>query len=144
MLEGTLVAVPVRLGGILPILHVGILSPDQGPDGRRTILHNSRRYGQCVETLAADFLYGQTGRAVLLGYPGCLPPGAVVERARERLGAPYRTATYNCEHYAADCHGIAIASPQWLAWQRALVRVCLDPWGRQAPTHLKQHSFEVP
>ncbi len=129
-MPGRVVGVPIRLGHVLPILHVGILSTRTDPRGYPLVCHASRRYGETVESTLDDFLYDASGRLRLLGYPGPLTPDRVVRRAQSALGVAYDVRRRNCEHYVLFAHGLAPWSPQWVSWRETLYSVCLDPWGR--------------
>ena len=103
-IPGTIVAVAVG-----PVEHVGILA-GQTPDGRLTVISNSRRAGGVVEEPIDSFAGGAKVR--VLSYPGILAPAAVVWRARSRLGQRWNLFNWNCEHFVRWVHGLKPTSPQ--------------------------------
>jgi hypothetical protein len=98
---GDVVGIPYR-----GVCHTGIVS-HVGEAGDVRVIHKSKRRGRVAEESLAVF---SAGRAVeRLGYPGALPPGKVVERARARLGEPWSYRD-NCQRFCASVHGAAFRS----------------------------------
>jgi len=93
--------------------HVGMLG-DRLVNGERTVIAFSARAGGFEELPLSQFA---GGRPVTLGdYPGCLPPGVVMQRARSRQRQAYSWFTFNCEHFVRYAHGVAVESPQLRQW----------------------------
>lgn len=101
---GTIVSVPF----LLFFRHVGIVS-DRWHDGAPMVIANAPSQG-VREVPLTDFADGQEVRVE--GYPGPLPPGAVLARARALIETPYQTLSWNCEHFVAHVHGLPPNSPQ--------------------------------
>jgi hypothetical protein len=117
--------VPVPIGGVVgvPVAtrigrvdHRGIVTDRYGADGEPTILHASDLYGHVVETTATEFVQKAVGPVRFVSYPGGLPPGEVLHRARAKLGTKYRALTANCEHFTTGVHGLPPDSPQIRGW----------------------------
>jgi hypothetical protein len=124
---GEVVCLPLFAYGVVPVIHVGVLSDRRGADGQPTIVHASAVYGEVLETTARAFLGGRARtRLSVAGFPGALAPEEVVERARARLGRAYDARRYNCEHFVAECHALEFGSPQM---RSLLVQRSTDPWG---------------
>lgn len=100
LLPGDVVAIPYR-----GVQHTGIVSHAAPGDVR--IIHKSKSRGRVVEDTVAGFSGGAPVSRV--GYPGKLPPEAVVERARARLGERW-THRRNCQHFVAGVHGAPFRS----------------------------------
>lgn len=125
---GTVVGVPTRIYGVLPVEHVGLLAGFL-PDGEPRILHASRYYGLAVETSLAGFCHAAVGLPRALGYPSTLPADLVLLRARRLLGQKYDWRRNNCEHFVCEAHDLPRRSPQWDAWRERLAPVRPNPWG---------------
>jgi hypothetical protein len=116
-----LLDVAVPIGGIVAaevvtpwgrVHHKGIVADTYGGDGQPRIVHASNFVGAVVETDASEFLLRAVGPVYFVGYPGELPPGEVLRRARARLGEPYRMLRANCEHFVTGVHGLEPTSSQ--------------------------------
>jgi hypothetical protein len=88
--------------------HRGIVS-DQWWAGKPKVISNSLHYG-VVEQPWDDFAQGQDVQVE--GYPGRLPSGEVLNRARSRLGADYNLTAFNCDHLVNEAHGLLVESEQ--------------------------------
>ena len=109
--RGVIVSIPVttRVG---VVAHKGILADCLGPDKFPTVIHNAKAYGdQVVETTMTDYCRFGLGPVRSEGYPGQLPPEAVLERARSALARPWKL-THNCEHFVGWAHDVPATSPQ--------------------------------
>lgn len=105
LIPGTVVSVPLL--GIFR--HRGIVS-DRFHDGKPTVISNSAPSGGVAEEPWDTFAAG--AEVAVEGYPSDLPPYAVVQRARGRIGSSYKLFNWNCEHLISYAHGQRPASPQ--------------------------------
>jgi hypothetical protein len=102
--------------------HVGLLS-DRWIDGERAVVSFSARNGGLIEEAFSQFASGRGVAAK--GYPGQLPPLAVLARARALKGRAYAWLTFNCEHFIRNAHGLPEESPQLRQWLFAATLVGL-------------------
>lgn len=128
-LSGWVVGVPVRAYRVLPVQHVGLLTDARDRFGHPLVIHASPHLGGVVETELAEFCLKARGTPYLVGYPSELDPEEVLERARERLGQPYRFWKSNCEHLVWAAHGLPPDSPQLRMWRERALKVNANPWG---------------
>src|SRR6185437_842991 len=91
LIPGTVVSVPFL--GIFR--HRGIVS-DRCHDGKPMVISNAASAGGVTEEPWDTFAAG--GEVAVEGYPSALPPCAVVQRARGRIGSSYQLFNWNCEH----------------------------------------------
>ena len=89
--------------------HKGTVS-DRWYKGKPMVISSSARTGQVREE--PWDVFSQHGTVLVEGYPGKLPPNEVIQRARDRIGSPYRLLDGNCEHLVAHAHGLEPRSPQ--------------------------------
>ena len=75
------------------IRHVGIAT------GYGTVIHNSGRYGQVLETSEKLFSRGQLIRTI--PHQSKLDGTRLVVRARSKIGQRYGVLTRNCEHFVS-------------------------------------------
>ena len=93
--------------------HVALLG-DREVAGERGVVAFSADAGGFVEQPFSVWASGRTVRVD--GYPGKLPPKAVLLRARAMRGRSYSWANFNCEHFVRQAHGLPIESPQLRRW----------------------------
>lgn len=105
LMPGTVVSVPFL--GVFR--HRGIVS-DRYHGGQPMVISNSPNTGGVTEEPWATFAAGN--QVMVDGYPGNLPPLAVVQRARAQIGSRYRLFNWNCEHLVSHAHGLSPRSPQ--------------------------------
>jgi hypothetical protein len=74
------------------------------------LISNSKRRGRVAEETWDECIGNRQVRYV--GYPGKLPEGEVLYRARNKIGEPWNPLTWNCEHFAYWAHGLPKQSPQ--------------------------------
>lgn len=91
--------------------HRGIVL-DQWQDGKPNIIASSPLAGAREQTWDA-FRSGQEPDNE--GYPGRLPYGEVLRRARSRIGGQYDLLGSNCDHLVNYAHGLPVRSEQVLA-----------------------------
>ncbi|GAK32146.1 hypothetical protein JCM17846_03850 [Iodidimonas nitroreducens] len=84
--------------------HFGIVSE------RGTVIHASKRQEKVVESSVGEFSEGLP--ITRHGIDGNLPPYEIVQRARQRIGRPYRLFLQNCEHFVTEVCGVEPRSPQ--------------------------------
>lgn len=108
---GCIVSLPVATEvGI--VKHKGILSDRKGPDGYPMVIHAAKLRSQgVIEAPMTSFFEMARGPLSSEGYPSLLSPKLVLERARSRIGVPWKLLD-NCEHFAAWCHGMPKKSPE--------------------------------
>lgn len=105
LLPGTVVSV-----WVFPFFrHTGIVS-DRTIGDKPMVISNSARADGVAEEPWEVFVAGQGVRVE--GFPGSLPPWAVVHRARALIGAQYHPLKWNCEHLTSYAHGFEPKSPQ--------------------------------
>ena len=68
-----------------------------------TVISASARTGKVSEEDIKIFSDGK--KVVSKGYPSELPPETIEKNAREKLGKTYKLLSYNCQHFASECHG---------------------------------------
>ena len=102
---------PLFIGGVGTIEHVGLLSDRVGADGLPAVVHSSKLQGVVGETSMSAFVERAQGPMRIVGYPGALPPAAVLARARARIGERWSPFS-NCEHFVSYAHGLEPRSPQ--------------------------------
>lgn len=68
-----------------------------------TVISASARTGEVVEEDMATFSDGK--KVVSKGYPSDRTPEEIETNARARLGKKYNLLSYNCQHFAGECHG---------------------------------------
>jgi hypothetical protein len=93
------------------VKHKGILSDQKGADGFPLVIHNGKIYGGIVEHSMTDFFRNAEGPMHSEGYPSKYAPGIVLERARSKIGQPWRPWD-NCEHFVTWAHGVPQKSPE--------------------------------
>ncbi len=89
--------------------HKGVVS-DRWYQGKPMVISNSARAGGIAEEPWDVFTSGQAWTDE--GYPGTLSPWEVLQRARSAYGTKYHVLNWNCESFAAYCHGLPPNSPQ--------------------------------
>lgn len=89
--------------------HFGILT-DRFINGYPTVISNSGEHGMVAEEPLNKFQ--GTGDLQVMGYLGSLPQGAVLERAKAKLGSRYALINWNCEQFVRYAHGLKQESPQ--------------------------------
>jgi hypothetical protein len=68
-----------------------------------TVISASARTGEVTEEDINTFSDGK--KVVSKGYPSTLPPETIEQNARAKLGKTYNLLSYNCQHFASECHG---------------------------------------
>jgi len=68
-----------------------------------TVISASARTGEVTEEDIKTFSDGK--KIVSKGYPSNHPAEAIEKRARSKLGKTYKLLSYNCQHFASECHG---------------------------------------
>ena len=106
---GTKISVPTRIF----FRHVGMISDRRHWDGMPLIISNSPRAGGLVEEHFASFAGDQNWRRD--GYPGSLPPAAVLYRARTCNRQTEDALLWNFESFVNHCHGLPETSGQVVA-----------------------------
>ena len=109
-MAGCVLAVPVKTE-VGVVSHKGIMGDRVGKDGLPTVLHNAKFFGCIVETSMSVYALQSMGAISSDGFPGRLSPAAVLERARSQIEQPWRP-WFNCEHFTAWAHDVAVKSPQ--------------------------------
>ncbi|MEQ8249553.1 MAG: lecithin retinol acyltransferase family protein [Alphaproteobacteria bacterium] len=93
------------------IVHQAIVTDSFDANGEQTVISASGGVGSVTEQPMNVFSGGRK-IFILPELRGDLPHYVVVERARERLGKPYRLFSHNCEHFVREVQGIPKRSPQ--------------------------------
>ena len=102
---GTVISVPTYI----LFRHKGIVS-DRWKCGKPMVISNSARAGGIAEEPWDVFTSGQPWTDE--GHPGMLTPWEVLNRARSANNTRYHVLNWNCESFAAYCHGLPPNSPQ--------------------------------
>lgn len=69
-----------------------------------TVISASKRTGEVCEEDLKTFSGGK--KIVSKGYPSERLPEAIEKNARAKLGKTYKLLSYNCQHFASECHGM--------------------------------------
>ncbi len=68
-----------------------------------TVISASKRTGEVTEEDVKAFSGGK--KVVSKGYPSDRSPETIEKNARSKLGKTYKLLSYNCQHFASECHG---------------------------------------
>ena len=91
--QGEIISVKWHFG----VEHDGIYT------AKGTVISASARTGQVMEEDLKTFSGGKA--IVSKGYPSDLPPETIEQKARAKIGKTYNLLSYNCQHFASECHG---------------------------------------
>jgi len=91
--QGEIISVKWHFG----VEHDGIYT------SKGTVISASKRTGEVMEEDIKTFSGGK--KVVSKGYPSDLPPETIEKKARSKLGKTYNLLSYNCQHFASECHG---------------------------------------
>ena len=104
LIPGTIVQIDFGL-----YRHPGVIS-DRTVNSMPMVISNSFRRRGVYEEPWEDFSNGK--KVEVLGFPGNLSSGEVLNRARSKIGTRWNLFIWNCEHFINWSHGLKTRSPQ--------------------------------